>query len=281
MRRWSVWAVLSFFVCLGLGPVTVWAEEEGWEAEAAKIHTADCNPVDPGVFEIFLGFEPSSADLYRDGEGVSRERGGAIRDNHYILGVTRGMGPRWDLSASLGYDDCDDDAIEESILGLDDLSLGGKWKVLDRTGFGMAILPSLVLPTGTHDNHRHSGTTQLYYSGGLGAVAVLSGRRWTFNVDANYILPFGSERKDSRGSFASNLALGFQPLSWFQPQVEMNYAVDTVRDGENARVLSTTLGFLFPTEKWGRFQLGVQPTLWGRWADKSTGFHFAWVKGIP
>jgi hypothetical protein len=66
MRRWSVWAVLSFFVCLGLGPVTVWAEEEGWEAEAAKIHTADCNPVDPGVFEIFLGFEPSSADLYRD-----------------------------------------------------------------------------------------------------------------------------------------------------------------------------------------------------------------------
>jgi len=277
MGRWVLLTVL----CVGLCPVLGIAGDEGWEAEAAKIHTADCNPVDVKAFELFLGFEPASARSSWDGEGQKWDRGGKTTENHFVLGLTYGLVKDLDLGVSCGYDAGKDRAEDVKTLGFDDIALAARWKFLSKETLGLAFLPSLILPTGSEDGEDHLGTTQLFYSAGLGVVAVRSWKRATLNLDAGYSVPFGGDRGEARGSFAGNLGFGWQPLAWLQPEVEINYGFDTVADAEGSRSLAATFGVLIPTEKWGRFQLGVQPTLWGRWADRSTGYHFAWVKGLP
>jgi hypothetical protein len=275
-RFWVLGTALLLALSMGLVS-TVWAEEDNWEAEAAKIHTADCNPVDTGKLESYVGFESARSKKGWDAEGHEGNRGGTCKESRLLLGLTYGLVKNLDLGFSTGYDYCDDDLNPVCAKGLIDLSVASKWKVFRKGGLGLALLPSLVLPVGTRDNMSHLGTTQLFYSAGLGAAVVQSWDHLVINADGGYSLPFGGDRGDERGTFACNGAVGYQIMSILQPEVEINYSAESENDVDAAKSLALTAGVLFPTGKYGRFELGVQPTLWGRSVDKGTSYHFAWV----
>jgi hypothetical protein len=275
-RFWVLGTAL--FLAASMGSVsTVWAEEDNWEAEAAKIHTADCNPVDTGKLESYVGFESARSKKGWDAEGHEGDRGGTCKERHLLLGLTYGLVKNLDLGLSTGCDYCDDDLSPVCAKGLNDLSVASKWKVFCKGGLGLALLPSLVLPVGTRDNMSHLGTTQLFCSAGLGAAVVQSWNHLVINADGGYSLLFGGDRGDERGTFACNGAVGYQILRILQPEVELNYSAESEKDVDAAKSLALTAGVLFPTGKYGRFELGVQPTLRGRSVDKGTSYHFAWV----
>jgi hypothetical protein len=237
--------------------------------------------VDTGKFESFIGFESSRANKVWDVDGNENNRGGAIKDGHFLIGLTYGISKNLDLGISTGFDSGYDDASPSCTKGLDDLAVASKWKFISKGAFGLAFLPSLVLPVGTQDNMSHRGTTQKFYSAGFGVVAVQAYRRATFNLDAGFTVPFGGERGDDRGLVNIDAAIGVQPLRFFQPEMELNYSAESEKEADASKSLALTAGLLIPTEKMGRFQLGVQPTLWGRSADRATSFHLSWVMGFP
>jgi hypothetical protein len=276
-----VFGIILFLVLLGGSGQTVQAEGNGWEAEAAKIHTADCNPVESGKLESFFGFESARAKELWDDEGHEVERGGVCKDSHFLLGLTYGLAKNLDLGFSTGWDYFVDDLSPVCVKGLDDLAVGSKWKVFSRGGLGLALLPSLVLPVGTQDNMSHLGTTQKFYSVGLGVVAVQAYRRATVNFDAGYSVPFGGDRGEDRGIFSANAAFGWQSTHYLQPEVELNYSAESEKGWDSAKTLALTAGLLIPAGKYGRIQLGVQPTLWGHLVDRATSYHIAWVMGWP
>jgi len=279
-RFGSLGAALLLAVSGGLGQ-TARADDDGWEADVAKIHTADCDPVDAGKFESFIGFESSRAKKVWDIEGDEGDRGGAIKDGHFLVGLTYGIAKDLDLGISTGYDNCTDDLSPVCTKGLDDVAVASKWKVVSKGVFGLAFLPSFVLPVGTQDNMTHLGTTQKFYSAGLGVVAVQAYHRVTFNLDAGFSVPFGGDRGDDRDLVNLDTAIGVQPLRFLQPEVELNYSAESEKDADASKSLALTAGLLIPTEKMGRFQLALQPTLWGRSADRATSFHLSWVMGFP
>jgi len=275
-RFWTLGASLFLAMLIGLASA-VHAEEDGWEAEAAKIHTADCNPVDIGHLESYVGFESIHSKKGWDAEGHEGDRGGNCKVSHLLLGLTYGLAKNFDLGLSTGYDYCDDDLNPVCAKGMNDLSVASKWKVFSKGGLGLALLPSMVLPVGTRDNMSHPGTTQLFYSAALEMGAIQSWNHLVINADGGYSLPFGGDRGVERGTFSCNGAVGYQILRILQPEVELNYSAESEKDVDDAKSLALTAGVLFPTGKYGRFELGVQPTLWGRSVNKGTSYHFAWV----
>jgi len=254
------------------------ADEVGAEpAEVAKIHTADCEPVEPGAFEWFLGLEWGTARRAWDADGDVARRGGKLRETALLFGLTRGIARDFDIGVAVAYEDAGDDAAGESARGLGDLTVAPRWKFASAGVWGLALLPSVTLPTGSEGNDRHAGTTQGYSSAALGMVAVAALRRATLNLDLGCEVPFGSDRGDARETWIADAALGWQVHPRVQAEVELNLASEAACGAPSCTCLACTTGFLLLTERLGRFQLGAQPALRGRGVDRTTSVHFAWV----
>lgn len=277
--RWGIahWVALGTAVVLWAA-AGVRADEAGaGSAEVAKIHTADCEPVEPGAFEWFLGLEAGTARRAWDADRNATDRGGRLHETSLLFALTRGIARDLDVGVAVAYDAAGDDATGESARGLGDLTVAPRWKFASVGVWGVALLPSLTLPTGTAGDDRHAGTTQGYSSGGLGAVAVAALRRASLNVDLGCDVPFGSDRGDARETWIADAALGWHVHPRVQAEVELNYATAVACGAPSSTCLACTAGLLFLTERLGRFQLGAQPPLWGRGVDRMMSVHLAWV----
>jgi hypothetical protein len=50
--------------------------------------------------------------------------------------------------------------------------------------------------------------------------------QWTASADIRYALPLGNKRDNARGTFNSEVALGYQLCPLLQPEKELNYSYD-------------------------------------------------------
>ncbi len=94
--------------------------------------------------------------------------------------------------------------------------------------------------------------------------------KWTGNIDLGYALPMGNKREIYRGTFSIDFAIGYQILPWLQPEIELNYSLDTFADENDAQTLAVAGGLVMPVDETLRINIGVQQGIWGENSYKAT-----------
>jgi len=246
--------------------------EEPIEPEHAKINTDDAAPVDPGHFELELGYSFTRAKRQWD-DKWSEESRGLTREHAVELGLTYGLVENLDVGLGMGYADLyDRDSDLRDGGGVTDLGVGLKWRFYHNEDLklSLAYLPGLTLPVGRESDSDRLGPSQEFWSLDQKLALSKDWGRWTANADVGYSLPFGGKRGDARGTLESNLAVGYQLYDWLQPEVELNYAHDFVHKGHDSDLLAVTAGLVMPLSDRWRASVGVQQAIAGRNADRGT-----------
>ena len=250
--------------------------------EHGKINTADASPVDPGHLEIEPSFAFTRSTRSWDTSGDRQDRG-LFREEDIGVGITVGLIENVDFAVNFGYSwvkDEDNNFDEDAgIMGpftgnnFADTSISGRYRFYknDEQRVEIAYIGGITFPTGTSSSRDDIGTSQEFVSFDETLVATKDWDRLTLNGDVGFSLPFGGKRENARGSLNLDLALGYQVLSWLQPEVELNYSHDFVSgDDDDGQVLAITAGLVMPINDLLRVNIGVQQGLWGENADQTT-----------
>ena len=271
-------AIMSAISSTALGSTPDVAEAP--EREHAKLNTEDASPVDPGHFEFELAYSFTQAGRQFDNRWDTTRRR-YTREHAFELGLTYGLVENLDIGLGMGYADLyDRDSDPRDGGGLTDLTLGAKWRFYhnERLKLEVAYLPGVTIPAGNRSDGNRIGPSQEFWSFDQ-RISVSKDflKRWTMNADFGFSLPFGEKRREARGTFDANAAVGYQLLDWIQPEVEVNYAHDTVRAEPDADVIAVTVGVILPIAEHWRIDAGVQQVVSARNADKSTSASIALV----
>ena len=257
------------------------AAEEEIAIEHGKINTADASPVDPGHYEIEASYAFTRATQSWNTSGHSQDRG-LFREQDIGLSVTVGVVENLDVAVSGGYSwikDEDNNFDEDAgLLGpttgnnFADMEVSGRYRFYnnERQHLEIAYIAGVTIPTGSDSDRDDIGTSQEFWSFDETLVATKDWDRLTLNGDVGFSLPFGSKRENARGTLNLDLALGYQILSWLQPEVELNYSRDYVQDEDDAQTLAVTAGLVMPINDLLRVNIGIQQSLWGENADDAT-----------
>ncbi|MDY0389511.1 transporter [Desulfobulbus oligotrophicus] len=269
------------FACLLGFTLPVQAADAPFEIEHGKINTADASPVDPGAFEFETTFAQTRADRSWSGSGNTHGRG-TFRERSLGFSFTAGLIENMDANISGGYSwikDNDNVYDEDAeLLGpfrgedFTDLELSGRYRFFNDEArhLEIAYIGGVTIPVGSDSDRDEIGTSQEYWSFDQTLVATKDWGQWTLNGDIGFSLPIGNKRENVRGTLNADLALGYQILPWLQPEVELNYSHDYLKDESDAQVLAVTAGFVMPINETWLVNLGVQQDFWGQNVDKTT-----------
>ncbi|MBI5585272.1 MAG: transporter [Deltaproteobacteria bacterium] len=240
-----------------------------------KLNTEEASPVDPGSMELFFGYGYTRVKNYWDNDRTSRSRG--LWEEHAAgMAVKIGIVRDLDLGlvlAYLGRKDRDH-LTSQGEQGFSDLSLDLRYRFLNLKQYQLevAYVVGLTIPTKSSLDPISLESGQEFWSWNNALVVTKDWGAWTMNAEAGYSLPFGEHRGPARGIFSTNLALGYQILSWLQPETELNYVRDIRAGGRPGENLAVTAGLVMPINDLLRVNLGVQQGLWGRNSDQAATF---------
>ncbi len=249
--------------------------------EHGKINTADASPVAPGAFEVEVGYSYLRSKRLFDRDADTQRRG-LTREHAVDVAFATGITDNVDVGVAAGYhwvrdDDNDYDELDGEFGPrhgdhFGDLEFGARYRFLnlEPQRFEMAWIAGFTAPTGSDNCRREIGTSQEYWSLDQSLVASKDWGRLTANAEAGYSLPFGEDRDDSRGTAALNLAAGYQALDWLQPELELNYEREFVKDDYDPELIAGTAGLVMALSDTVSAKAGVQEGLWGRNTDKAT-----------
>jgi len=253
------------------------------DVEAAKLGTPDAIPVDPGGYEIAVGFDWARSNSFYDGERNLTDRDSTAIERQVSLGVTVGLVANVDAAIALGYAGVSDGSADPATgKGLTDVTVGARWRFIDVERFALAIIPELSIPMGDGNPEEDIPTGSNLWGVGLTLAASASIDRLALGaaVSRGWVTGSDQDRGDARGSFGTDLAVGWQLTEVIQPEVELHYVRDiNADDTDDAWVVTVTAGVLFSTD-YGRFGTGVNQAIVGKDADRATAVTLQWVKGF-
>ena len=240
--------------------------------EHGKLNTQDADPLGEGAWQLQFNLGYGRSTLQWDSSWQEERRDRSYEwSNQEVL--TYGVSDTLDLGLGLGYAGlADDDTGLESGHGLSDLAASGKWRFFEKEAWGMAVayLPTLTIPVGKDSTTDRLGPSQEFWSLDTRFAVVKDwSERWSANFDIGYVAAFG-KGAGCPGSFSANGAVGYQLLRRLQPEVEMNYSHDFVREGGDADLVAMTVGFDMPFSDRVCARGGVQHGLAGRNADRTS-----------
>jgi hypothetical protein len=260
-------------------PAAVLGEDVGGRPapEHAKAATADPSPVEPGVIEVDLGYEPTWNDRGGTAGFDRSEPGDAHR---FAATLTYGVVAGVDLSVSGGFGAVhdaghlhDDGSAPKHGGGLSDVAFGARWRFLHlaATALELAATADVVAPSGSRCSATRIGLSQEYWSARGALVASKDVGAATSNLEVGLEAPLSGDAGGLRSVLQANGAVGYQVTGWLQPEVELNYETAI---GPAARALAVTAGVVAPL---GRHRLvaAVQRAVWGRNAVQTTSGIFA------
>jgi hypothetical protein len=261
-------------MCFLLGQISLKSVSAAvdFETEQSKINTEDAYPVAPGEFEFEFayGFLSSSRQF---GDTARRASRGRLREHTYDMGVAMGLHRRAELNFAIGYADLfdkDNDGPSHGH-GWSDLEIGSKILLYhsDEHELTLSYSPSVRIPSGRESTSDRFGPGKSSTQISQRLIVSKNWGRWNANFDSGYGLLVG-DRQGERGSWDSNLAVGYQLFSWLQPACELNYAHDFKRSSNDADTFAMTYGLIMPVHERFRIDAGVQQVLAGRNADNTT-----------
>jgi hypothetical protein len=260
--------------------VSVAEEEAG--LEHGKINTPDASPVDPGHFEIETSYAYAHSKRFFDNNSNAHARGLA-REQAAGLSVTVGVIENIDVAVGGSYVWLNDFDTNDAELGPEkghsfgDLDISGRYRFFESKehSLELAYIGGFSIPTGSSSNSEEIGTSQEFWSFNQTLVASKDWGKWTANADVGYALPLGDKRGDERGTFNADVAVGYQVLSWLQPEIELNYGRNFHAVEDDPQVLAITAGFVMPITDRLRVNLGMQQGVGGQNTDKATSLYAA------
>lgn len=253
------------------------------EVEAAKLATADAQPVSPGSWEVALGASWTRCRDAYDNSGQLQDRGGDASEGNVEVGLTLGLLAGLDAGFTAGYSRITDDSADpDSGNGLTDVGLGVKWRFLDDEHCALALLPEFSIPVGDGHSEDRISTGSDLWGAGLSLVSSIPLEPWSVGASIGHSWVFGSaeDRGDARGEFHVDAALGYQATDMVQPELEVHYLQClNANETPDAWTLAATVGVLVSTSH-GRFGLGLDQVVLGENADQCTTLLLQWVKGF-
>jgi hypothetical protein len=254
--------------------------QESFEPEFAKLNTSDASALDPGDWEIAFGYDFVRSTRFFDAEGEAQDGKGST-ERSLGFGLTAGLLNGFDFTLGVGLAANDTPGEDPAVgSGMTDLELAVRWKAASGENWAFALLPSVVLPTGSGPNDEDAGVTQDFTSLGLSAVVQAASGRIPLNFEAGYSIGVGDEAEGYNGTLILNAAAGWHAAPSFLPIVEVNYTRDQFEGVDASQAIALSAGLFIPTENAGRFQVGVDHIVWGRDAGIGTGLHLAWIYGF-
>ncbi|MCX7804529.1 MAG: transporter [Planctomycetota bacterium] len=238
-----------------------------------KLATEDAECLGKGGWEIELGYEFATARRVFDADGSAEPRR-SMRTHDASLSVKYGVLDRLDLGLVFGYGEIRDREEEPSAgRGLTDPEFNLKVNILkdgERDLF-VSFLSAATVPAGRWaESDSLAISNEFVTCDNRVVVTKHFGERWTATFDAGYTLPIGGRRKEYRGTFSANVAVGFQAWDMVQPEIELNFSSDFFRGTTDQAALAVTAGFIVPLRENVVLKMGAQQTVAGWKSDMST-----------
>jgi hypothetical protein len=260
-------------VLLTLPTLAAGVAPSGVAPEHGKAATADASPVDPGVLEAEVGYEPTWNN--RGGRaGFDRSEPGQAHS--FAAALTYGVAPDVDLNVSGGFGSVydaghlhDDGSAPSRGSGVSDVAFGARWRFLNLSAqaLELAATADAIAPSGSRCSPTRIGLSQEYWSARGALVASKDLGAVTSNLELGLEAPVAGDAGGLRSVFQANGAVGYQVTGWLQPEVELNYEAAI---GLDAQVLAVTAGLVAPFGDGHRLVGAVQQGVWGRETGQTT-----------
>ncbi len=264
-------ALLLLTSALGL---VVWpARVAAGDVETAKLVTKDAPTVDSGDLQLETGYTYASADRQYDNDG-NRMRRGDLEGQIFTVVLTRGLRDGLDAAVELSWRDLIEDEDDALGSGIGNITIKAKWRIHQSRTHGVSIswLPGLTAFVEGDAAGERVAPGQAYWSiNNLLAITAV-GERFNLSFDAGLSIPFGNDRDSARGDFVSDVAIGYQLNTWFQPTAELNYAYSSLSGEFDSRNLVFSAGAIMNVAESLRLDLGVSQVIDGRNANRSTSY---------
>lgn len=257
--------------------------------EHSKVVTAVATPNDPGQVELWGSYVIQGGKFAWKSNGEREKRGTYqthLWQTQATLGICEGIDVgiiNWyqrTLDKANNYNEFRDlmnpdtgEALEDETegpthgFGWGDLGVTGHWRFYDSAEkeLEIAYIPTVFVPTGRRGNLDHIGASQGYTSLDNSFAFTKDIGRWNGTVNLGYNSPLAHwERTDHYyGTVHTNFAVGYQALSWLQPEAELIYLHDFGGHGMTANLVSVVLGFIMPLNDHVRLETGVQQDVFG------------------
>lgn len=296
---------LGLLLCLGQGSLyATHADENITIEEHSKVVTLDATPNDPWQVEFWGSYVIQGGKFSWD-SNAGREKGGTYQTQVFETQTTIGIYKNIDigiiewfqhtLDKGNNYNEVRDmtapgggpaeDETEGPThgFGWGDLGIAGRWRFYDSAekGLEIAYIPTIFVPTGRRSNLDHIGASQGYTSLDNSFAFTKDIGRWNGTVNLGYNSPLAHSKRtnDYYGTAHSDFAVGYQVLSWLQPEAELLYSHDFGGHGQTANLVSVVLGFVMPFGDHFRLELGVQQDVLGSNKQQTTSgiFSFAFL----
>lgn len=191
--------------------------------EHGKAFTGDATPVEPGRVEVEMAYAPT---WWATAGAVDRAEG-----ERHVMGVAVGMGLLRELDARVAVSWAFVHAAPgfpgapTSGSGPADTTVALRWRFLrlEAPAVDLAVAAALTVPTGLRPLPDRLGTGGEAWSGALSLLASVDLGRFTGNLEVGFSTVLGPQAANDAGLLVCNAAVGYQALSWLQPELEMNY----------------------------------------------------------
>lgn len=243
------------------------------ECEATKLGTEDAAPIDPGTYELDLGYSYATAKGAFDSDGTKQSFDSGKATEHALgMAVKAGIKEGLDVTVSAGYVRAEDSTGGSTITGsgLTNMAISAKWlffeKSDDQSRIGVALIPNVGIPLGDNSDSQDIATRSDVWAPGL----MLATNNWygefTWNADLGYNRSIASAEKRGGvvGTWVADVAIGWQVSCLIQPEVELNYSKNTVDAGHDDSWSLAGIAGVELCLNPAVVSLGVQQTLAGK-----------------
>mgnify|MGYP001376032677 CR=1 FL=1 len=256
--------------------------------EHSKVVTVDATPNDPGQVELWGSYVIQGGKFSWRSGGERENRGtyltqigetqttigvykdidiGIIESFQHTLDKENNYNEVRDLFDSEGRAAEDATAGPTHGFGWGDLGVTGRWRFYDSAEkkLEIAYIPTIFMPTGRRSNFDHLGGSQGYTSLDNSFAFTKDIARWNGTVNLGYNAPLARWERTSHyyGTLHANFAVGYQVLSWLQPEAELIYLHDFGGRGMTANLVGVVLGLIMPVNDHVRFETGIQQDVFG------------------
>lgn len=298
----KAFALVALLLCSGEGALyATHATENIVIEEHSKVATLDATVNNPGEIEFWNSYVIQGGKFAWKSNGERQKRGTYLTQS-FETQTTVGVYPGIDigiiewfqhtLDKGNNYDEFRDsldpvtggrreDETEGPThgFGWGDLGVTARWRFYDSAEkeLEIAYIPTVFAPTGRRSNLDHIGASQGYTSLDNAFAFTKEIGRWNGTLNLGYNTPLARENRTEGycGTAHTNLAAGYQVLSWFQPEMELIYLHDFGNHGRTANLVSVVLGAVMPLNDHVRFETGVQQDVLGSNMEQTTSGIFS------